>query len=96
MTALHWHSIGKLASAIRRKDISARELLDIHLARIESLNDKINAVVTLNTEQARHQANLIDAATARGEFKGPLHGIPITIKDSFEAAGLKTKCGARV
>ena len=96
MTALHWNSVGELASAIRRKEISSRELLDLHLARIDSLNGKLNAVVTLNTEHARHQANLIDAATARGEFKGPLHGIPITVKDSFETMGLKTTCGAPV
>jgi amidase len=96
MTAFHWKSLGELASAIRRKEISSRELLDLQLARIDSLNGKLNAVVTMNTEHARHQANLIDAATARGEFKGPLHGIPITIKDSFETVGLKTTCGAPV
>jgi amidase len=96
MTALHWKSVDELANAIRCKEISARELLDLHLARIDLLNGKLNAIVTLNVEHARHQANLIDAATTRGEFKGPLHGIPITIKDSFETAGLKTTCGAPV
>ena len=96
MTALYWHSIGELANLIRRKEISSRELLDLTLARIDSLNGKLNAVVTLNTEHARHHANLIDAATASGEFKGVLHGIPITIKDSYETAGIKTTCGAPV
>ncbi len=96
MPALNWKSVDAMANAIRRKEISSRELLDLYLARIEALNPKLNAVVTLNTEHARHQAKLSDAATARGEFKGPLHGIPITIKDSFETAGLKTTCGAPV
>ncbi len=96
MIERHWQSATELALAIRCKEISARELLDLHVARIDSCNNKLNAVVTLNIEQARHQANLIDAATARGEFKGPLNGIPITIKDSFETAGLKTTCGAPI
>jgi amidase len=96
MTDRLWQSMTELALAIRREEISARELLDLHLARIDALNGKLNAVVTLHTEHARDQANLIDAATARGEFKGPLHGIPITIKDSFETAGLKTTCGAPI
>ncbi len=96
MPNFDWQSVADLASAIRRKEISSRELLDLQLARINSLNEKLNAVVTLDTEHARHQANLIDAATARGEFKGALHGIPITIKDSYETAGLKTTCGAPI
>lgn len=96
MTAFYWKSIDELATAIRRKEISSCELLNLHLARIDALNPKLNAVVTFNAEHARHQANLLDAATARGEFKGPLHGIPITIKDSFETTELKTTCGAPI
>ncbi len=96
MTDLHWQSIDELAGTIRRKEISSRELLDLQLARIDALNGKLNAVVTFDIESARQRAGEMDAATARGEFKGPLHGIPITIKDSFETAGLKTTCGAPI
>ena len=94
MTELHWESAANLAAAIRRKEISSRELLDLHLARIDALNGQINAVVTLDVERARARAEELDAATAHGESKGPLHGLPITIKDSYETAGLKTTCGA--
>ncbi len=96
MIDLHWQSATALAAAVRRKEISSRELLDLQLARIEALNGKLNAIVTFDIERARQRAAELDAATARGEFSGPLHGLPITIKDSFETAGLKTTCGAPV
>jgi len=94
MTELHWQSATALAAAIRRKEVSSRELLDLHLARIDALNGKLHAVVTLDIEGARRGAEQMDAAMARGEFKGALHGVPITIKDSYQTAGLKTTCGA--
>ncbi len=96
MTELHWQSASSLAAAIRRKEISSRELLELQLARIETLNGKLNAVVTMDIERARQRAAEMDAATARGEFKGPLHGVTFTIKDSYETAGLKTTCGAPI
>ena len=96
MTESHWQSAAGLAATIRRKKISSRELLDIQLARINTLNGKLNAVVTLDVERARLRAEELDAAAARGEFAGPLHGIPITIKDSYETAGLKSTCGADI
>jgi amidase len=94
VTELHWESAAALAAAIRREDISSRELLDLQLARVDALNGKLNAVVTLDIERARRRAAEMDAATARGESNGALHGVPITIKDSYETAGLKTTCGA--
>lgn len=96
MTETHWRSVETLAGTIRRKEISSRELLDLQVARIDALNARLNAVVTLDIERARRRADEMDAATGRGEFKGPLHGVPITIKDSYETAGLKTTCGAEV
>jgi amidase len=96
MTEHHWQSASSLAPAIRRKEISSRELLELHLGRIKVLNGQINAVVMLDVERARQRAGELDVATARGESKGPLHGIPITIKDSYETAGLKTTCGAPI
>lgn len=91
MTEPLWQSAADLAAAIRRKEISSRELLDIQLAQIDKLNGKLNAVVTLDVKRARKRAGEKDAATARGKFNGPLHGLPITIKDSFETSGLKTR-----
>ena len=94
MTKRHWQSATALAAAIRRKEISSRELLDLQLTRIDALNGKLNAVVTFDVERARQRAGELDAMATHREFVGPLHGLPITIKDSFETAGLKTTCGA--
>ncbi len=94
MTELHFRSASELAAALRRRELSSRELLEIYLGRIEKHNPGLNAVVTLDAERARTRAAEADAALARGESWGPLHGVPITIKDSFETAGLRTTSGA--
>ncbi len=83
-----------LAAAIRRREIGSRELLEHYLARFERLNPMINAVVTLDAEHARQRADEADRALARGEAHGPLHGVPMTIKDTFETAGIRTTAGA--
>lgn len=75
-------------------DVSSREVLDAHLERIERLNPSINAVVTLDVERARALADAADDARTRGDDLGPLHGLPMTIKDSFETEGLRTTSGA--
>jgi amidase len=82
-----------LAGAIRRRDISSRELLEQCLARVERLNAPLNAVVTLDPDGARRAADDADAALARGDIRGPLHGVPMTIKDTFDTAGMRTTCG---
>src|SRR5262245_31541669 len=86
-------SAAALATMLRRRQIGARELLDHYLARIERLNPPLNAVITLDVARARRQADAADDAAKRGDFAGPLHGLPMTIKDSFETAGLRTTCG---
>jgi amidase len=82
------------AAAIRDGRITSRELLDLFAARIERLNGDINAVVTLDLEAARAEADRADAEAARGEWRGPLHGLPITIKDAIEVAGMRSTGGA--
>jgi amidase len=84
-----------LSAAIRAKEVSSRELLELFLARHDELNPAINAVVTLDIERARAAATAADAATARGEWFGPLHGLPTTIKDAIETGGLRSTGGAR-
>jgi amidase len=83
----------RLADAIRDREVSSRELLDTFLSRVERLDGEVNAVVTLDAERARAQADEADAATARDESFGPLHGVPVTIKDSLETARLRTASG---
>lgn len=83
-----------LAQAIREGRISSREALDFHLDRVERLNPEINAVIALDADGARKRALEADAARARGESWGPLHGLPMTIKDTYEVTGMATVCGA--
>jgi amidase len=87
-------SATELAAAVRDKAISARELLDLYLDRIERLNGPVNAVVTLDIERARGAAGAADDATARGDAPGPLHGLPVTIKDAIATEGIRSTGGA--
>ncbi|MBI5552393.1 MAG: amidase [Desulfobacterales bacterium] len=86
----------ELARLIRNRHISSRELLEIFLSRIEKFDPQINAVITRDAEAARRQALRADEMQARGEALGPLHGVPVTIKDGFETAGLRTTSGAPI
>src|SRR6476646_6400041 len=93
MSELALKPVYELAEAIRNRDLSSRELLDHYLSRVERLNPPLNAVVTLDPDGARRAADAADAAVARGEVLGPLHGVPMTIKDTYETAGMRTTCG---
>jgi len=83
-----------LADAVRRKDVSSRELLDLFLARIDRLNPQLNAVVTLDVERARQAAAVADDDLARGHVHGPLHGLPVTVKDAIAVEGVRSTGGA--
>jgi amidase len=83
----------ELAQRLRRRELSAVELLQHHLRRVERLNPALNAVVVLDTEVALQRARDADAALARGECWGPLHGLPMTVKESFDLPGLPTTWG---
>ena len=82
-----------LARFIRTNLVSSAAVVDAHLARLEAANPKLNAVVQLQAEAARQQAREADEAVSRGERLGPLHGIPITLKDSLDTAGMVTTWG---
>ena len=86
-------SARSMAQAIQDKEVSAVELVDAHLARIEEVNPALNAVVMLAAERARTEAAEADAALARGESKGVLHGVPFTLKDSIDTEGIVTTGG---
>ena len=82
-----------LARFIRTNLVSSAAVVDAHLARLEAANPKLNAVVQLQAEAARQQAREADEAVSRGERLGPLHGIPITLKDSLDTAGMVSTWG---
>jgi amidase len=90
---LIYASAGALAQAIRSKKVSSEEVVDAHLRRIEAVNPELNAVVQVTADAARGQARDADAALVRGEVRGPLHGIPFTVKDWLETAGVVCSAG---
>ena len=89
-------SATELATAIRRREASCAEVMEAHLARIEAVNPSLNAIVTLDAERGRRGAAAADDALARGEAAGPLHGLPMAIKDLEDTAGMRTTYGSPI
>ena len=94
MDQLHYKSAVQLAALIRRKKIGCLELLDHFLGRIEKYNPKLNAIIWIDKETARKRARAADAALKKGKRFGPLHGVPMSIKESYQVAGSPTTWGA--
>ncbi|MGB5329906.1 MAG: amidase [Gammaproteobacteria bacterium] len=90
--AIYW-SASRIAAEIRAGNLTSREIVDACLERIERVNPKINAVVQLVTERARKEADELDRLAVSGRFMGPLHGVPITIKDSLDSEGIVSTGG---
>src|ERR1700754_559335 len=93
---LHYQDATALADLIATKQVSSREVVQAHLDRIADVNPKINAIVTLLADDALRAADAADAAVARGVELGPLHGVPVTVKDSIDTAGVLTQGGSKV
>ena len=94
MELTHYSTAREMVAAVAAKEISARELLDLHLARIAATNPEVNAIVSLDEERARERAAEADEQLARGEEVGPLHGLPHAFKDTHEVAGWRTTFGS--
>lgn len=86
-------SASELAGLIARGDLSAVEVVEAHIARIEAVNPALNAVVVKCYDAARTEAREADARRTRGEALGPLHGVPVTIKESLGVAGTPSTFG---
>jgi amidase len=86
----------ELAQRIQRKEVSCVEVMEAHLAQIERVNPTINAIVTLLPDMGLQQAKMADAAIARGETLGVLHGLPIAHKDLVPTKGIRTTQGSRI
>ena len=89
-------SAAKLAEMIRGKQVAPTEVLDAYIRRIEAVNPRLNALVTLTLEQAREAATASEARIAKGEPLGALEGVPVSIKDTIETAGVRTVSGTRL
>jgi amidase len=90
---LHYASAVAIAAAIRERRVSSCEVLDAFLQRVARLDGRLNAIVVRDFDRARAAADAADAALARGDTVGPLHGVPMTVKESFDVQGLPTTWG---
>lgn len=88
------HGAARLVELIVRGELSSVELTRAHLAQIEEVNPRLNAVVTLEPERALQEARAADARRSRGEPAGLLHGLPMTHKDTHDVAGMRTTQGS--
>ena len=89
-------TISELAPKIKAKEISPVDLTEAALAQADRLQPKLNSFITMLHDQARSQAKEQEAALMRGEYRGPLHGIPIGIKDNIATAHIRTTVGSKV
>jgi amidase len=93
MTELWQQSASELAAMIAGKEVSSTEVIDAHLARIERVNPQLNAITRVLGDEARAAAKTADAALAAGEPLGPLHGVPLTVKQNIDLAGCASDHG---
>jgi aspartyl-tRNA(Asn)/glutamyl-tRNA(Gln) amidotransferase subunit A len=96
MGPIYYLDATKLATLIRTKQSSSREVVQAHLDRISAVNPEINAIVTLMADDALKGADAADKAIASGAELGQFHGVPFTIKDSFDTAGVLTQRGSKL
>jgi amidase len=99
LTDLHYLSLVEQAIALRAKKISPVELVDAHLSRIEKLNPALNAYVSVDGDAARTRARAAEAELSNPKSAsdlGPLHGVPLSLKSSFEVSGWRMECGSRL
>ncbi len=90
---LPFRTAKQLAAAVRKKKIGCLELLDLYLKRVEAYNPEPNAIIAMNVESARKQAKTADKAVKKGDKLGPLHGVPMTFKESYDIKGFPTTWG---
>jgi aspartyl-tRNA(Asn)/glutamyl-tRNA(Gln) amidotransferase subunit A len=92
---LTWHSIGEAAALVARREVSPVELATAAIARAEVADPIVTAFITRTFESALAEAAAAAAEIAAGRHRGPLHGIPLTLKDNYETAGVRTTAGSR-
>ena len=89
-------TISELAPMIKAREVSPVEVTESVLAQVDRLQPKLNSFITVLHDQAMAQAKEAEAALVRGEYKGPLHGVPIGIKDNIATSGIRTTVGTKV
>jgi aspartyl-tRNA(Asn)/glutamyl-tRNA(Gln) amidotransferase subunit A len=94
--AIYYEDATELAALIRTKQLSSREVVHAYLDRIAAVNPKVNAIVTLMAKDVLKSSDAADKAVASGAALGPLHGVPFTIKDAIDTAGVLTQRGSKI
>jgi aspartyl-tRNA(Asn)/glutamyl-tRNA(Gln) amidotransferase subunit A len=93
---LNHATISDLSTRVAAREVSPREVVDACLARIERLDGRLNSYITVLADRARAEAARAEDEIARGHYRGPLHGMPIAVKDLFQTSGVPTTCGSRI
>jgi aspartyl-tRNA(Asn)/glutamyl-tRNA(Gln) amidotransferase subunit A len=93
---LHDLSALELGTLLRKRTVSVVEIVQIMLERIRAVNPRVNAYITVMADEALSAARRCDAELAAGEDRGPLHGIPVAVKDLYDTAGVRTTCGSKI
>lgn len=91
-----FETISEVGSRLRSREVTSTALTELMLERIAAHNDKLNAFITVTAELAREQAQQADEELGRGYDRGPLHGIPVAVKDLFATDGIRTTCGSKL
>jgi aspartyl-tRNA(Asn)/glutamyl-tRNA(Gln) amidotransferase subunit A len=89
-------SVSQLSELIKRRQVSPVEVVEAYLERIDRLNDRLCAYLTVCRDQAVEAARESERALARGDYRGPLHGVPVAVKDQLNTAGIRTTCGTPI
>ena len=93
---LCYMSAGQLSKLVQSKEVSPVEVIDAHLDRIEATEPVLNSFITLLPDEARAAARRAESDIQRGNYRGPLHGIPVGLKDLFNTAGVRTTSGSKI
>jgi aspartyl-tRNA(Asn)/glutamyl-tRNA(Gln) amidotransferase subunit A len=96
MTLLHTLTIEELAPLLRNKTVSPVEAVEHYLARIETLDGHLNAYITVMANEALDEARAAEQAIMAGHYHGPLHGVPIALKDLYDTAGVRTTAASKI
>src|SRR5258708_7181864 len=96
MTATHWLSVAETHAAYVARRLSPVELLKALLERISATDQRLNAFISLDAESALDAARLAEKEISSGRVRGPLHGVPVGIKDIIDVAGVPTTCNSKI
>ena len=93
---LHYATIKELCGPLQRRELSPVEVTEAALGRIERLDERLGVFITVTAEQARAEAKRAEEEIRRGEYRGPLHGVPVSLKDLYNTAGVRTTMGSKI